>query len=50
MTQAGLAFTTYVNTPPGFTTLLRLEFDLWAKKYGVDCQQASLPYLLLGPY
>ena len=49
MTHVGLAFTTYVNTPSVFTTPLRLAFDLWAKKYGVDFQQASLPYLLLGP-
>ena len=48
VTQAGLAFTTYVSTPTVFTTPLRLEFDLWAKRCGVDFQQASLPYLLLG--
>ena len=49
MTQAGSAFSSYVSFPSIFTTPLRLEFDLWARKYGVDCQQASLPYLSLGP-
>ena len=49
MTQAGSAFSSYVSFPSIFTTPLRLEFDLWARKYGVDCQQASLSYLSLGP-
>ena len=38
-----------MNTPSVFVTPLRLEFDLWAKKYGVDFRPASLLYLLLGP-
>mmetsp|Transcript_101824 Transcript_101824/g.175762 ORF Transcript_101824/g.175762 Transcript_101824/m.175762 type:complete len:396 (-) Transcript_101824:142-1329(-) len=48
MMQAGVAFTSFVNSLPTFSTPIRLAFDSWARKYGLVAKESTIPLLQLG--